>query len=856
MKKLISTFMILAVATLTMAATALQPSKAISLITGKEMPLEKMVPTQRDVEKTDDATLISYHIENIILEPDSLFTGAYKCVISDFGSSFAEGAPALPMRRDIVELPYGCDTATVTVTKATYVDIPCELAPAYPFWIGKKPSFTREVVGEIATCNFGSQNDIVTIDEFTTQKDRRIANLLIAPCQYNSSEKKIRIYTDVEYTVDYGSVDQEKVMARRVAKATRYAASRKAIATAAFDLLPIDSVRPSLYPPKPEDAVYYPALDDNVGPYVYNYYQIVTTTKYRAAAEEFAAFKRQFGYTTHISCRSRWNTTMVKDSIQAYFDNVVHKSQYYDYDNYYVLIIGGHSDVPAMNDDITIVDGNNRQRYDFITDYYYGCVSSYNPKVKIPGIGRVPARNLAEATIALNKIKNYTLNPPTENRFYRTGAHIANYDAFIYEVDGFIYSSEDTRNRILSTGLDIDITRLYNARPDATPIYYGRDATSKYELPEELKKPNYHWNANRDSIAKELKKGCFYTLYRGHGDTTAFCDPNLTTSDIKNLFDNGDKLPVFFNFTCSTGTFNKPDCFAETLLKQENGGGVGVYAATVPTNHYDNCALVNTILPTALWDTHISLMYDNPHYISQDGESAQPCELNKMLTKALDNYPSSYTNQEQYRFFHKTAYHIFGDPSMWMWIGKPREYTDSEVWVNPHYTNTGLSKVEILINLLDERCYVAIEDKETHEVTLEYGNILTYPEFDAKRYNMTIFGLNRIPKVISVPEDNGGGLSTKSTSLTISPNPASTSCLIGYHNNVQCINTYSGTITITNVSTGTQRDKIWVKEHVGRIELDVSKYPNGTYLVTFTPSKTSSSGVVLGNSTAQLIVKH
>ena len=65
MKKLFTTFMILVVAAITMAAGQLLPAKAISLITGKEMPFEKMVPTQRDVETTDagatSTCYIGYH---------------------------------------------------------------------------------------------------------------------------------------------------------------------------------------------------------------------------------------------------------------------------------------------------------------------------------------------------------------------------------------------------------------------------------------------------------------------------------------------------------------------------------------------------------------------------------------------------------------------------------------------------------------------------------------------------------------------------------------------------------------------------------------------------------------------------
>ena len=52
--------------------------------TGQEIPMQDIVPTSCVIDTTADGVTVSYHIENILLEPDSLYTGSYKCIISDF----------------------------------------------------------------------------------------------------------------------------------------------------------------------------------------------------------------------------------------------------------------------------------------------------------------------------------------------------------------------------------------------------------------------------------------------------------------------------------------------------------------------------------------------------------------------------------------------------------------------------------------------------------------------------------------------------------------------------------------------------------------------------------------------------
>ena len=83
MKRLLIT--ILSVAAVAICLSAATPQRqAISMSTGQEIPIQDIVPTSCVIDTTADGVTVSYHIENILLEPDSLYAGSYKCIISDF----------------------------------------------------------------------------------------------------------------------------------------------------------------------------------------------------------------------------------------------------------------------------------------------------------------------------------------------------------------------------------------------------------------------------------------------------------------------------------------------------------------------------------------------------------------------------------------------------------------------------------------------------------------------------------------------------------------------------------------------------------------------------------------------------
>ena len=833
-RHLLTTLLIMAVATVTSAGSLQR--KAISLRTGNEIPFSDLVPTVCDINSDATGASATYRIENVILEPDSLYQGSYKCVIDEFTNSDITSAPAYPLRKDYIQLPFGCDSATVSVTNASFQELSYELAPAYPFCIGVKiPVFTKKHVPPITQCDFGTQSDIVSM-EIIDHLDQTYAVITVNPCQYNSIDKRIRVYTNFEIRINYGAIDQSKIAQRNATKrefpSSYIAAMQKARIGIGGPLIPN------------YDSIYCPAIEQDDGP-LYRYYLIITSNRLLEAADKFAAFKRKMGFIPHISSRANWTIEQVQDSINSYYNNIF-RAQKWNLKTFNAIIIGGQSDVPAKHIVKKVLDSDTmiEELKDYYSDYQYSCLNGSQNSGYF--LGRIPASTVDGAIHAIDKIANYTLNPPEDESFYSTAAHIAYFEGTYDELSPHVYGAEESRNSVLSIRPELNINRLYHAGHSSNPAFLINNSNQLVPVPEELLKPNYPWQIDKEDIATQLNEGCIYTLYRGHGQANCFESPHVTSADIsEGAFQNETKLPIFLNFTCLSGDFRNPGSFAETLLTYPYGGAVGVIAATERTNTVANNHLSRALLHK--WALHSKNQTFSDYY-----NTFWPCDLEFGNIFMHAFYQNKDLTPQSLPFLQST-YHLFGDPSMLVWSRPPQHYTENEVWCQPHYDNTSnkLKYIEVLINLTnDEACNVAIEDKDTHETTLAYGSNLIFPKFNPQYQTMTIYGINRVPLEVSAPEQALSVIDPNKM-LSFLPNPASSTCLIGYHLTTGT----EGILSISNISTGQSMGNILVKGHIGRFGLDVSNFPNGLYSVTLSPVNPFSDATpIIGRG--KLIIHH
>lgn len=159
-------------------------------------------------------------------------------------------------------------------------------------------------------------------------------------------------------------------------------------------------------------------------------------------------------------------------------------------------------------------------------------------------IGRIPARNPAMVTVALNKVMLF--EQTVGNAIDR----------------GALFPS-DLPNGYDFAGLN---QRLANELPPGMP----KVAVNRGD-------PNA-----RATLLAQLDTGKFLVSYSGHGATGVWATVSFFSADDVPNMQNGDNLTIFSMLTCLNGYFLRTtaDSLSELLLFKEGGGGVAVWAST------------------------------------------------------------------------------------------------------------------------------------------------------------------------------------------------------------------------------------------------------------------------------------
>jgi hypothetical protein len=98
---------------------------------------------------------------------------------------------------------------------------------------------------------------------------------------------------------------------------------------------------------------------------------------------------------------------------------------------------------------------------------------------------------------------------------------------------------------------------------------------------DELRRSQMDTDALKSSLIDSLNRGERIVNYVGHGSVEMWRGGILTPTDARNLT-NSQPLPFFISATCLNGYFQDPvsDSLAESLMKAERGGAVGVWASS------------------------------------------------------------------------------------------------------------------------------------------------------------------------------------------------------------------------------------------------------------------------------------
>ena len=635
------------------------------IISSGKLAPENIKSPLRTVTEVSDGYEVCYTFPEYEKIPDSEVEGCYHVTVPGFIAISEEGKPEISSRRDSFVIPNGY-TFSVSVVTSDFTEEKINLSPArLPV-----PLVENVVQGDIKPIEkFQSffPTETVAFDDTGIYRGLTLAFFDVSPLQFRSSDNTLRTYKSITYKLTLTPTGIKK---KKTGNEPYVNPNDPYLANITLNGYNPEDVESKIDVPQ-KLSVGNTGAD--YGTPFNETYLIITTNKYWIPARNLANWKRQLGYNV-----IQEGTTVYKWTSEEVLKKV--KETYQKYPNLtYLLIIGDHEDVPAMNVGEYIQDGFYRELF---TDFRYGCMDGDDDVIPDLFRGRLSVETYEQANTVVNKIINYECYPETDASFYNTAAHVAYWQPSTnrsYEYLNCIHQaaytfSKDSEDLIKHIDLinsyehPQNIKKLYYTVKGHNPKYYSlSDYQSKTEIPIELQKPQFAWDTTSVKINEAIDNGCLYVLYNGHGNAQSweyidyYNKPeyhSISGNDfIKNLYNaryvndlnNGNKLPVVFSNACSTGMFtDDKECFAETFLRQKNGGCIAIIAASESILAKSGSIIFKNMLQKNLW--------------SLKDSSTRELRLGAMSDIALAAENT----------YHKSAIHLFGDPGLRMYSEVPK----------------------------------------------------------------------------------------------------------------------------------------------------------------------------------------
>ena len=373
-------------------------------------------------------------------------------------------------------------------------------------------------------------------------------------------------------------------------------------------------------------------------------YLVISPQTYYTQAKELADWKHMTGLMAKVV-----NVSDIGSSYQQIMNYIQDAYDTWDPAPSYVLIIGDTEQVPT-----TYVNSP-------ASDLWYVCVSGsdYFPDMFI---GRLPADNVNEAELMVQKTLTYEQTPPSLASFYENfvvAAYFQDDENNGYETRRFVRTSEEVRDYLLTE--DYTGERIYCTGSYINPTHYNNGYYGNGEpLPAELLRPTFAWDGDGNDIINALDEGIFILNHRDHGMTNGWGDPYFTTDDF-NSFSNGDLLPVVFSINCLTGEFDD-ECFCEAFLRKSDGGAVAVFGASRVSYSGYNDYLCRGFYD-AMW----------PDFDTEQGGDTPLYPLGAVLNYGKVYMTLTWGDPWDYEEYTFELFHCFGDPSLEIFSALPED---------------------------------------------------------------------------------------------------------------------------------------------------------------------------------------
>ena len=640
--------------------------------------------------------------------------------MADYQNSNTVGCPQLPMMTHLIEIPL-CDSVVATISNAQYDEFDASelgiMHSIYPVQNSYPKSYRGEKTfvqnQQVYQTNSFYAEPLVSVQKSGTMRDVTMAEISVAPVQYNPVTNRVRVYKSMDVTVTFVNANIPGTYELK----SRYGSPMFKVASNAV-INPMET------------------RDEFSGAPIK--YLIIANSMFAGNdnLEQFIAWKKRLGYIVVAAYTNDPAVGTTTTSIKNYIMTHVNNATAEDPAPTFILFIGDVAQLPPFNG--TALNSH-------VTDLYYATWTSGD---NIPDCyyGRFSAQNVAQLTPQIEKslmYEQYTMPDPS---YLGNAVLIAGTDADCGPTYG-----------------DGQVNYIYNNYINTNSTTH--DYTTVY-------KHNYNCSGQAATIRSEIGAGCGWANYTAHGGEDGWSDPGFSNSQVSAM-NNANKYGVMIGNCCLTGKFNySSDCFAEALLRAANKGAMAYIGGSEVTywdeDYHWAVGVRSSISANPTYNASNLGAYDRIFHKNGESPANWVSSLSAYLQSGNMSVQSSSSSRKLYYW---EIYHLFGDPSIRPYLGIPTQInvSSSDVII------TGASTYDVSTDA--PYAYVALTyNNNVVCATFADGNgnaTLTLPELTQGEYELAIGAQNKIQyfKTVNVIVPQGAYVLASDVALSTASTP-------------------------------------------------------------------------------------
>ncbi len=524
------------------------------------------------------------------------------------------GNPKLPVKKELIELPFEAEieinilSYNIKEFQISELGFSNLIFPVQPP-VPKDSSFQSKIIinNEIYLQNSFSPSEIVSVEILGVLRGKRLARLNISPIQYNPVLNSIKVYEKIEFEIEFKNPNIEKTKQLNYLNHTPYFSNINSLFLNSKKLKSSDTI--------PNVPIKFVILSDSI---------------FKEQLQPFVAWKTKKGFKVIEAYTNQPEVGNTTESIKLFLQSLYDSGTPDDPPPTFLLIVGDISIIPSF-------EGTTGNLY-HITDLYYCEYSGdYLPELFY---GRFSANNTEELQAQIDKTLEYEQFLMPDTSFLNKVVLIAGMDSQYGQVYG-------------NGQINYETSYYFNTQHNVDTFAYLYPESGLYSA----------------EIKQHISDGVAFVNYTAHGSSNGWENPSFKTSDIPDLQNDG-KYPLIIGNACSTGEFQKYECFGEALLRAENKGAIGYIGASNVT-HWE---------PDFYWSVGIGEISEHPTY-----ETTGLGMYDRAFHDNGEVYSDWYISQGQMIFggnlavsqsgiydeYYWEVYNLLGDPSLSIYFSNP-----------------------------------------------------------------------------------------------------------------------------------------------------------------------------------------